>query len=109
VKKFIKLGVQKIDKNLVIQAIKSKIYVENILFNHFSPYLNSSLKPLIVLVFRTYWDLIEFYLTEPENLRKLIVETHPELKDILYSKEGIEWLNENCKRSYKKIYFYTWS
>lgn len=61
------------------------------------------------MILRNYWDLVEYYLVYPENLRKLIIEIHPDFKNVLYSKEGIEWLNENCKRSYKKLYEYTWS
>jgi len=84
------------------------MYVDNLLFNHFSPYLeNPALKPFFKLIFRTYWDLVEYYLN-PYNLRNELIKFHPELKEILYSEKGIKWLNMTCRRGYEKIYLYTW-
>lgn len=107
--KLIKLGIKLIRKEDLEKAIKNKICVDNILFNHFSPYLESPLKPIIKTIFRLYWDIVEFFLLNPKNLRDLIIECKPELKELLESKEGIEWLNKNCKEGYKKTYAYCWS
>jgi len=41
-------------------------------------------------------------------LRKVLIEAHPNLKEILNSKKGIEWLNNNCKRGYDRLYRYCW-
>jgi hypothetical protein len=107
--KWIFLGIKNVKTQDLVNTIKQKIYIDNILFNHFSPYLESPLKPLIKLLFQAYWDVVEKYLLYPENLRNLLVSAKPELKQLLFSKDGIKWLNENCKRGYHKIYKYTWT
>jgi len=105
----IKEGIKRVDEKKLIESIEKNVYIDNILFNHFSPYMYShTLKPLIKTVIQLNWDLVEYFLLNPENLRNVLVETHPNLKEILYSKKGIEWLNNNCKRGYDKLYKYAW-
>lgn len=63
---------------------------------------------MIQTIFKCYWDVVEYFLVNPRNLRAEILKAHPDLADILYSEKGIRWLNETCKRGYKRIYEYTW-
>jgi len=102
-------GLKSIKTQDIVQAIQKNETVDLILFNHFSSFMeNPALKPLIQSIFKLHWDIVEYFLTNPENLRNELISTHPELKQILYSPQGIKWLNETCKRGYERIYRYTW-
>jgi len=93
----------------IVKAIKNNETVDLILFNHLSSFLNNpGLKPLIQTALKMYWDLVEYFLVNPENLRNELIMAHPELVDILYSPQGVKWLNETCRRGYARIYRYVW-
>ncbi|MFB6147311.1 MAG: hypothetical protein ABEJ66_00350, partial [Candidatus Nanohaloarchaea archaeon] len=69
---------------------------------------NPILKPFIQSMIRSQWELVEDLLTDPQQIYDMIVEDNPELKSLLDTPEGKEWLNDACERSYHKLYDYAW-
>lgn len=100
-------GIRKIRYEDLERAVRNKIYVDDILFNHLSRYTkNPALEPLIRAVIRTNWDLVEDLLCNPFELYRVLTHNRPEFKKLLDTREGREWLNEVRKRGYEKLYSY---
>ena len=102
----------KLDKERLKRAIRNNENVADIIFKGVIRYLQQPLFSIFVkAMIRDNWDVVEYYLANPLNLRKEILRHHRdrELYSLLHSREGISWLNRNCKEAYIKLYNYVWS
>lgn len=100
-------GLRKIKYEDVKNAVENNVYIDDVLFNHFSKYtMNPTIGPLIKTVLRVHWDLVEEILGNAYNLYNILTENRPEFKKLLDTREGRVWLNEICKRGYQKLYRY---
>jgi len=107
--KWIKLGIRQIKFEDLKYAIDNNIFVDTLLFNHFSPWMyNKILKPIIQLIFRVNWELAEGILTDVHKLHRILTENRPEFAKLLSTPKAIKWLNKCTERGYKKIYSYVW-
>ena len=102
----------KLDKERLKEAIRNNENVADMIFKGVIKYLQQPLLSIFVkAMIRDNWDVVEYYLASPQNLRREILRYHRdiELYNLLHSREGISWLNRNCKEAYIKLYNYTWS
>ena len=76
-------------------------------FNHYG-LGHSAVSPLFKIVARNYWTEIEDLLTDANKVLK-IVSKKPECAQILYTPEGIDYLNRCCIVGYENLYNFVWN
>lgn len=72
---------------------------------------NSTVRPLARDAIAITWDSIQKYIGDVERLRGLLISESQdpgEMKRLLYSKEGTEWLNKRVARIYDYLYSIAW-
>jgi hypothetical protein len=92
-------------KNLQ-KAVDEDLDILKLALNHYG-LGHHVLTPLFRMVLRNYWNEIEELLINPENVYEIIAEK-PECKEIIDTKEGIEYLNRMCINSYDSLYNFVW-
>jgi len=108
VKSLIERSVYGIEPEWIIKAINENLDPYDLIFNHFSSYLKNPYYRFVVkFAMRKYWKWVEHYLCDVKNLYDLLSKNE-EIKKILDTKEGIEWLNRSCVNAYKKLYKWVW-
>ena len=102
-------GIRKIKYEDLQNAIKNNVYVDKLLFNHYSKYMNNPLlKPIIKMIFKSYWKTVESILTEKYKLYNILTENRPEFKALLDDPKSRIWLNMCRERGYISLYNWTW-
>uniref|UniRef100_A0A6M3M4B8 Uncharacterized protein n=1 Tax=viral metagenome TaxID=1070528 RepID=A0A6M3M4B8_9ZZZZ len=88
-------------------AMANNLDLFTLAFNHYG-LGHSAVSPLFKIVARNYWGEIEDLLTDANKVLK-IVSKKPECAQILYTPEGIDYLNRCCIAGYENLYNFVWN
>jgi len=106
--RWIKLGIKSIKPEDFVSAMKGGFSPARLIFNHFHSYVqNPVLRPLIQTIFKAYWDVAEYYLTDVKKVYDLLWE-NPKLRNILQTPEAKRYLNYAVAASYVALYEFVW-
>lgn len=89
------------------EAINKNVDIIALSLNHFR--LNNGLvAPVFRLALQMFWkEFIEEYLADPQRIYEILSED-PEVKAILDTCEGRDYLNRCCEASYESLYNFAW-
>jgi len=106
---WLKEGMGRIDGDDLEDAIESDFNASTLLLNHFHEYMEHPvLGGLTRLVFKHFWDTVEYILTDANKIYNILTENRPDLKDLLNTPKGKKWLNESTQTSYENLYAWVW-
>ena len=57
---------------------------------------------------KSWWDYISDYLKRPEKLMRVLSQEDPNIKNLMETKEGLEYVRYLCMRDYDFFYHWTW-
>lgn len=103
VKKLISDYLNSLKKEDLKTAIQTNLNLVKILFNHYKlsePHVKFIARPIL----KFWWDSIEETLTNPQIILDNIEKD--ELKEILSTEEGIDWINGQSEALYASFYNY---
>ncbi|MEM4972746.1 MAG: hypothetical protein QXR87_03380 [Candidatus Hadarchaeales archaeon] len=69
---------------------------------------DDNVRPWVVLLLKTFWRQVSYYLTSVPRVLKLMLRSNPALKDKLNDRRFLDYLNLNIKRAYNFLYEYIW-
>jgi len=105
VKKWISDFINSLKKEDLENAIDTNLDLVKLLFNHYKlsePHIKFIARPIL----KFWWNPIEEALVNPQIILDYI--EREELKNILLTKKGANWLNAQCKNLYLSLYNYLW-
>lgn len=103
---WVKQGIGMVKAETLAKLIHANASLIPVFSNHFK-LTNPVVRPLAVLVLRTYWEEIEPFLTDANAVREAIAVT-PAKRTLLATPEGIRWLNAAVYNCYNWFYDYVW-
>ena len=88
-------------------AINENIDILQVSLNHF--HLGSPIvAPLFRLALQMFWtEFVENYIADVSKIYGILAEI-PDVKPILDTPEGIDYLNRCCKTTYDSLYTFVW-
>lgn len=105
VKKCVSDFINSLKKEDLENAIGNNLDLVKLLFNHYhlsESHIRFAARPIL----KFWWDSIEETLTKPQIVLDNIEKE--ELKEILLTEEGINWLNKQSEALYSAFYNYLW-
>jgi len=107
--KLLRIAIASIKPEDFKNAMEKNLEPSKLILNEFHKYTeNPAIKPLIQLVFRKYWSVIEDYLIHPQKVLNLLWEENPKLRDILKEDRAKRYIYLACAGAYVKLYYWVW-
>lgn len=95
---------EKLDKKTVIDYIDNNRPLLPVIQNAI---LKNSIS-IVRFILRAYWKKIDKYLHNGDYIIQTIVSKRPDLKDVLESEKGRQWIYEQLRQIYDFLYKFTW-
>jgi len=106
--RWIKLAIKSIREEDFVSAMRHGFSPARLIFNEFHAYIQHPvLRPIIQAIFKAYWDIVEYYLTDVRRVYELLCENE-RLRRVLESEEAKRYLNYATAASYVALYEFTW-
>lgn len=96
-----------VNKENMEEAIQNNVDIIALSLNHF--HLGSPLvAPVFRLALQMFWsEFIEQYIADTQKIYDILA-TNPEVKAILDTPQGRDYLNRCCEASYESLYNFAW-